>query len=121
MMGRKEKVRTLPMVGQTLGGRYQILEALGSSGQTYLAQDSHHPERLRVVLKRWQAGQNAPHREHSEDSASLRHLFQQEVALREHLGSHEGIPACWPALSKRGSFIGWKNGLKGPPWNKLYC
>lgn len=114
MMGRKEKVRTLPMVGQTLGGRYQILEALGSSGQTYLAQDSHHPERLRVVLKRWQAGQNAPHREHSEDSASLRHLFQQEVALREHLGSHEGVPRLLACFEQEGEFYWVEEWVEGP-------
>jgi serine/threonine protein kinase len=114
MMGRKEKVRTLPMVGQTLGGRYQILEALGSSGQTYLAQDSHHPERLRVVLKRWQAGQNAPHREHSEDSASLRHLFQQEVVLREHLGSHEGIPRLLACFEQEGEFYWVEEWVEGP-------
>ncbi len=114
MMGRKEKVRTLPMVGQTLGGRYQILEALGSSGQTYLAQDSHHPERLRVVLKRWQAGQNAPHRERGEDSASLRHLFQQEVALREHLGSHEGIPRLLACFEQEGEFYWVEEWVEGP-------
>lgn len=114
MMGRKEKVRTLPMVGQTLGGRYQILEALGSSGQTYLAQDGHHPERLRVVIRRWQPGQSALHRERGEDSASLRHLFQQEAALREHLGSHEGITRLLACFEQEGEFYWVEEWVEGP-------
>ncbi|MFS8779309.1 hypothetical protein [Synechococcus sp. W55.1] len=102
------------MVGQTLGGRYRILEALGSSGQTYLAQDGHHPERLRVVIRRWQPGQSALHRERGEDSASLRHLFQQEAALREHLGSHEGITRLLAYFEQEGEFYWVEEWVEGP-------
>ncbi|HIK21267.1 MAG TPA: hypothetical protein IGR15_09460 [Synechococcus sp. M44_DOE_062] len=138
MMGRKEKVHTLPMVGQTLGGRYRILKALGSSGQTYLAQDGHHPEQLRVVIRRWQPGSLGvdsvlpkcsalPSRTRPEELSIAGtsscsgewHLFQQEAALREHLGSHEGIPSLLAYFEQEGEFYWVEEWVEGPTLEQI--
>lgn len=113
------------MVGQTLGGRYRILEELGSSGQTYLAQDGHHPEQPRVILRRWQPGScsedsipplglEEPSSPKTPSPSSKRHLFQQEAALWERLGSHEGIPRLLTYFEQEGDFYWVEEWIEGP-------
>ncbi|MFS8906878.1 hypothetical protein [Synechococcus sp. OH2] len=89
------------MVGQTLAGRYQILEELGSSGQTYLAQDGHRPEQIWVVIRRWQ-----PRSPKEEEPSATRQQFQQAMALRERLGSHDTLPRLLAYFEEGGSFTG---------------
>jgi serine/threonine protein kinase len=77
------------MIGQLLGGRYQITSVLGSGsfGQTYLAIDSHRPIRTECVVKHLKPA--------STDASFLptaRELFKREAQTLERLGHHDQIP-----------------------------
>ncbi len=96
------------MVGQTLAGRYQILEKLGSSGQTYLAQDGHQPDQSWVVIRRWQ-----PCSSKGEESSAVRQQFQQATVLRERLGSHDAIPRLLAYFEEEG-FYWVEEWIQGP-------
>ncbi|MFS8877985.1 protein kinase domain-containing protein [Synechococcus sp. H55.11] len=96
------------MVGQTLGGRYQILEELGSSGQTYLAQDGHRPEQSWVVIRRWQ-----PRSPKGEEPSAARQRFEQAMALWERLGSHECISRLLTYFEQEGDFYWVEEWIEG--------
>lgn len=96
------------MVGQTLAGRYQILEELGSSAQTYLAQDGHCPEQSWVVIRRWQ-----PRSPKGEEPSAARQRFQQAMALRERLGSHDAIPRLLAYFEEEGGFYWVEEWIQG--------
>jgi phosphate transport system substrate-binding protein len=72
-----------------LGGRYQIVQQLGTGGfsQTFLAEDLHLPNRPRCVIK-----QLNPHFETDEDLQTARRLFNTEAEVLYLLGSHDQIP-----------------------------
>jgi serine/threonine protein kinase len=77
------------MIGQLLGGRYQIVSVLGagSFGQTYRAIDSHRPGNAPCVVKHLKPA--------STDSRFLpmaRDLFKREAMTLERLGHHDQIP-----------------------------
>lgn len=77
------------MIGQLLGGRYQIVSVLGSGsfGQTYRAIDSHRPGNAPCVVKHLKPA--------STDSRFLlmaRDLFKREAMTLERLGNHDQIP-----------------------------
>jgi eukaryotic-like serine/threonine-protein kinase len=72
-----------------LGGRYRIVDKLGSGGfsQTFLAQDLHLPGQPRCVVKQLQPQVN--------DANSLqtaRRLFDTEAQVLYRLGTHNQIP-----------------------------
>ncbi len=77
------------MLGQLLGGRYQVLKTLsgGSFGQTYLASDMHRPDRPQCVVKHLK-----PAKQDADFLVKARLLFQREAATLEQLGSHPQIP-----------------------------
>jgi serine/threonine protein kinase len=77
------------MIGQLLGGRYQILNVLGAGnfGQTYLAEDRHRPDNAKCVVKHLKpasADQNF--------LPTARELFKREAQTLERLGGHPQIP-----------------------------
>ncbi|MBH8562340.1 protein kinase [Nostoc sp. CENA67] len=77
------------MLGQTVGGRYQILTQLGQGGfgTTFLAQDMQRPGNPQCVVKHFKPLSN--------DEYTLREakrLFDLEAATLEILGQHEQIP-----------------------------
>ena len=77
------------MLGQLLGGRYQVLKTLGggSFGQTYLAADRHRPDQPQCVVKHLKPAKRDP-----SFLPKARSLFQREAATLEKLGSHDQIP-----------------------------
>lgn len=77
------------MLGDTIGGRYQIQEYLGGGGfgQTYLAQDIHLPGCPRCVIK-----QLKPKVADPITLQSARRLFDTEAQALYALGSHDRIP-----------------------------
>jgi serine/threonine protein kinase len=77
------------MIGQLLGGRYQVLTVLGAGnfGQTYLAEDRHRPDSTKCVVKHLKPA--------SADQSFLptaRELFKREAQTLERLGHHPQIP-----------------------------
>ncbi len=89
------------MVGQTLGGRYRLIEELGSGGfgQTYLAQDSHRPGHPWVVVKHLKPRSSDP-----EVLSVARRLFQREAEILEQLGSHDCIPRLLAYFEQEAEF-----------------
>ncbi len=77
------------MLGQTIGGRYHIIEHLGRGGfgQTYLAEDRQMPAHPRCVVKQLKPLSAKP--------AVLQiasRLFNKEAEVLYKLGSHDQIP-----------------------------
>ncbi len=77
------------MIGKTLGGRYRILSVLGAGnfGQTFLAEDSHRPGRVKCVVKYLK-----PARTDGNFLPLARNLFLREAQVLEKLGHHDQIP-----------------------------
>lgn len=74
---------------QRLGGRYEILQSLGSGtfGKTFLAKDSHLPGSPLCVVK-----QLKPELRNEADLEIARRLFNTEAEVIHQLGSHPQIP-----------------------------
>ncbi len=77
------------MIGQILGGRYQIVEQLGEGGFgiTFLALDTGRPGNPQCVVKQFQPM--------STDPRTLEvgeRLFKREAEKLEILGKHDQIP-----------------------------
>ncbi len=77
------------IIGQLLGGRYQITSVLGSGsfGQTYLAIDSHRPIKTECVVKHLK-----PATTDVSFLPTARELFKREAQTLERLGHHDQIP-----------------------------
>jgi len=77
------------MLGQKLGGRYQILKQLrkGGFGFTFLAEDTQRPGNPKCVVKQLQ-----PIVTDSNTLREAQRLFQKEAEILETLGNHDQIP-----------------------------
>lgn len=75
-----------------LGARYQVIAVLGVGGfgQTYLAEDIQHPQRVQCVIKQFK-----PTSQDSRFLETARRLFDTEVATLRRLGQHRQIPDFW--------------------------
>ncbi len=77
------------MIGETLNGRYYILELLGSGehGQTYLAEERQTANNTKLVIKQFEPK--------AQDTLSLRkakYLFAREVKIQKILSKSNRIP-----------------------------
>jgi serine/threonine-protein kinase len=77
------------MLGKLLEGRYQVMQVLSAGGfcQTYLAQDTHIPNRPTCVVKHLKPANSSPNA-----LQTLRWLFTGEAQALEKLGCHNQIP-----------------------------
>lgn len=89
------------MLGQTLAGRYYILEHLGGGGfgQTYLAQDRKRSGNLRCVVKQLKPQHNDP-----QTLQVARRLFQTETETLHKLGTHSRIPELLDSFEENQEF-----------------
>ncbi|AFY59628.1 serine/threonine protein kinase [Synechococcus sp. PCC 6312] len=80
---------SIGMIGKTFGGRYRILSVLGAGnfGQTFLAEDTHRPGRVKCVVKYLR-----PARTDGNFLPLARDLFLREAQVLEKLGHHDQIP-----------------------------
>ena len=76
------------MIGQLIGGRYHIIETLGSGGfcQTYVAEDSQKFNN-KCVVKKLKPLCTLP-----ETFAIATQLFEREAQTQYRLGNHNQIP-----------------------------
>ncbi len=100
------------MLGQLLGGRYQIIQVLGSGGfgHTYIAEDTQRPGNPRCVLKHLTFA--------SQDPAVLqqvRRLFQVEAETLERLGQHDQIPRLLAYFEQDQEFYLVQELIQGQP------
>jgi tetratricopeptide (TPR) repeat protein len=77
------------VVGQILGGHYQIISALshGGFGATFLAEDQYLPNKPRCVVKQLKPQANDP-----QTLEIARRLFDTEARVLHPLGNHDQIP-----------------------------
>jgi serine/threonine protein kinase/Flp pilus assembly protein TadD len=91
----------MPELGQFIGGRYKILQELGSGGfsKTYLAKDTEIPSHPLCVVKQLQLRFNSPA---LWQNAKERFIIEANVLKR--LGSHDRIPQLLAHLEEDGEF-----------------
>jgi serine/threonine protein kinase len=77
------------MLGKLLQGRYQVVQILSTGGfcQTYLAEDTHLPDRPTCVVKHLKPASNDP-----DSLETLRELFTREAQALEKLGNYDQVP-----------------------------
>lgn len=89
------------MLGTTLGGRYKIINSLGSGGfgATFLAQDCHLPGTAPCVVKQLKPQSTDPH-----TLQTARRLFDTEAESLHELGSHDRIPKLFAYFEENQEF-----------------
>jgi serine/threonine-protein kinase len=100
------------MIGKLLGGRYQIVDILGTGGfgQTYVAQDIHRPGSPKCVVKHLK-----PASSNSSFLENARRLFQSEAQTLEKLGSHDQIPRLLAYFEENEEFYLVQDFIQGHP------
>ncbi len=89
------------MLGTTLGGRYKIVNSLGSGGfgATFLAQDCHLPGTAPCVVKQLKPQSTDPN-----TLQIARRLFDTEAQSLHELGSHDRIPKLFAYFEENQEF-----------------
>ncbi|WP_368013606.1 tetratricopeptide repeat protein [Laspinema palackyanum] len=89
------------MLGTTLGGRYKIINSLGSGGfgATFIAQDCHLPGAAPCVVKQLKPQSTDPH-----TLQIARRLFDTEAQSLHELGGHDRIPKLFAYFEENQEF-----------------
>jgi serine/threonine protein kinase len=89
------------MLGNVLGGRYQIIQHLGGGGfgQTYLAEDQHLPGKPVCVVKQLKPRSTDP-----QSLQTARRLFDREAEALYTLGTHDQIPRLFAHFEENQGF-----------------
>jgi serine/threonine protein kinase len=100
------------MIGQTLSGRYQIIQNLsrGGMGQTYVAEDTQRPGNPKCVVKQLQLANNDPN-----FLPTARRLFDREAQMLEQLGDHSQIPRLLAHFEQDEEFYLVQEFIEGHP------
>lgn len=90
------------MLGQTVGGRYQILTQLGRGGfgTTFVAQDMQRPGNPKCVVKQFKPLVNDPY-----TLNAAKRFFDLEAATLEMLGKHDQIPQLLAHFAENEEFF----------------
>src|SRR6478672_11688783 len=98
------------MIGQTLGGRYHIVEFLGKGGfgETWLAEDLHLPNKPLQVVKQLKPYSNDP-----SVMQIARNLFNREAEILYKLGNHNQIPQLFAHFEDNQEFYLVQEYIKG--------
>jgi eukaryotic-like serine/threonine-protein kinase len=90
------------MIGQLLGGHYQIIKPLGRGGlaETFLAIDLHLPDRPHRVVKELK-----PQSSHPLVLETAKILFEREAQVLYKLGVHDQIPALFAHFEEGDQFF----------------
>ncbi len=88
-------------LGQTIGGRYEILTQLGRGGfgATFVAQDRHLPGNHQCVVKQLKPQSTDPL-----TLETARRLFDTEAKVLYQLGNHEQIPQLFAYFEENKEF-----------------
>jgi serine/threonine protein kinase len=91
----------MPNPGDIIGGRYQIMNELGSGGfgTTYLAKDMELPNKPRCVVKQLQPRFNSPAL-----LQNAKERFVTEAMVLQRLGNHDQIPQLMTHLEEDREF-----------------
>ncbi|CAN1209500.1 Protein kinase domain-containing protein [Tumidithrix helvetica PCC 7403] len=100
------------MVGQTLKGRYKIVQELAAGGfaQTYLAEDLQLPKYSRCVVKHLNPNNNDP----LFISKALE-LFKVEAETLQDLGKHDQIPQLYASIQEDNEWYLVQEFIEGHP------
>ncbi|NMF66735.1 serine/threonine protein kinase [Brasilonema octagenarum UFV-E1] len=90
------------IIGNTLGGHYQVLYCLGKGGfgETYVAKDTHLPDKPLRVVKRLQPQFSDP-----DQLVIAQRLFDTEAQTLYKLGNHEQIPQLFAHFQEDQDFF----------------
>ncbi|MBE9209604.1 serine/threonine protein kinase [Nostoc sp. LEGE 06077] len=90
------------MLGQTVGGRYQILTQLGRGGfgTTFVAQDMQRPGNPQCVVKQFKPLANDPY-----TLNAAKRFFDLEADILEMLGKHDQIPQLLAHFAENEEFF----------------
>ncbi|ALF54357.1 serine/threonine protein kinase [Nostoc piscinale CENA21] len=90
------------MLGQTVGGRYQILTQLGRGGfgTTFIAQDIQRPGNPQCVVKQFKPLANDPY-----TLNAAKRFFDLEAAILEMLGKHDQLPQLLAHFAENEEFF----------------
>lgn len=88
-------------LGQTIGGRYEIITQLGQGGfgKTFIAKDRHLPGNHQCVVK-----QLKPQATDPVSLKTARRLFDTEAKVLHQLGNHEQIPRLFAYFEENQEF-----------------
>jgi CHASE2 domain-containing sensor protein len=102
------------MLGTLLNDRYKLLQILGSGGfgQTYIAEDTKHPDHLQCVVKQFK-----PSIQDASFLKTARRLFFSEVETLKKLGSHDQIPTLLDHFEQDHEFYLVQDYIEGVPLN----
>ena len=102
------------MLNQLLGGRYQVVQALGEGGlaKTYIVEDHHRPGHPKCAVKFLKPASNNP-----DFLPTARRLFNKEAETLEKLGQHDRIPRLLAYFEENQEFYLVQEFIKGHTLN----